>query len=225
MLSSYLAAFDAGPVAIAPTVGAVRDRIPGITAVGTVGTYLRYGTSLYRGTMVQLALSRVSQQVYLVFKHPPPTTPSRAPRDRLTLVPLFKQHVTRFGEAVRGRERANGTNRGSQKCISLGGEAPPEPRERQGAQACSVRSQEGCAASEDAARRRTHPRSRSLCRRFLRPRYLTRGKRLRDETSAGRGVGRLAGARRRNPSRLRRVGGVPATALFQPHERTGELSG
>ena len=140
-------------------------------------------------------------------------------------VPLFKQHVTRFGEAVRGRERANGTNRGSQKCVSLGGEAPPEPRERQGAQACSVRSQEGCAASEDAARRRTHPRSRSLCRRFLRPRYRTRGKRLRDETSAGRGVGRLAGARRRNPSRLRRVGGVPATALFQPHERTGELSG
>lgn len=218
MSSSYLAAFDAGPVAIVPTV---HDRIqrPNYRSIVIILRVLGTEVQWYSRHCLE---SRSRFTLYLSILR----SPSRAPGDSSAALPIFKNNnVTRFGEAVRGRERANGTNRGSQKCVSLGGEAPPEPRERQGAQACSVRSQEGCAASEDAARRRTHPRSRSLCRRFLRPRYRTRGKRLRDETSAGRGVGRLAGARRRNPSRLRRVGGVPATALFQPHERTGELSG
>lgn len=177
------------------------------------------------GIICNIVIARLRAAVFFSQSHPNAHEYNTTPEVVKAHTFFLRYVCTRFREAVRRRERANRTNRSSQECVSHGREAPPEPRERQGAQARSVRSQEGCAMSENAAQRRTHPRSRSLCRRLLRPSYRTWGNRFRDETSAGLGVGRLAGTRRRNQSRLRRVGGVPATALFQPHERPDELSG
>ena len=51
-------------------------------------------------TEVQWYSRHCLAQVYLVFKHPPPTTPSRAPRDRPTLCAPFLTNMSHVSERL-----------------------------------------------------------------------------------------------------------------------------
>ena len=84
MSSSYLAAFDAGPVAIAPTVGAVRGRIPGI-----LGTEVQW----YSRHCLE---SRSRFTLYLSILRPP----SRAPGIAALCCPFLKTAMSHVSERL-----------------------------------------------------------------------------------------------------------------------------
>ena len=90
MSSSYLAAFDAGPVAIVPTVrqDTKTKLIPGIRYHGTEVRYSRHCLE--------------SRSRFTLFKHPLPTRPDQAERQEIgpLFVPLFKTTMSHVSERL-----------------------------------------------------------------------------------------------------------------------------